>query len=149
MAAFSYLVPMTEADLDWVMEIEQSAYLYPWTPNGFIQVLDRGLGYVLCDDECQPCGYACLLPVVDELELLNFCVAPSHQGCGVAKSAMAELLALFAESDYYRMLLEVRVSNTAAIRVYEANGFERDGIRPNYYRNGDVREDALLMSKIL
>ena len=46
-----------------------------------------------------------------------------------------------------RCLLEVRVSNTSAIQLYEKLGFKRDGIRKNYYpTETSMREDALLMS---
>ena len=39
--------------------------------------------------------------------------------------------------------LEVRVSNTDAIRLYERLGFQSRGIRRGYYT--DNREDALIM----
>ena len=41
--------------------------------------------------------------------------------------------------------LEVRISNTDAIRLYEKLGFERRGTRRGYYT--DNREDALIMWK--
>ena len=48
------------------------------------------------------------------------------------------------ESDPQRgYTLEVRVSNTGAIRLYEQLGFEARGIRRGYYT--DNREDALIM----
>ena len=43
--------------------------------------------------------------------------------------------------------LEVRVSNQPAIALYQAFGFVRQGVRPNYYQ--DPREDALLMARDL
>jgi len=39
--------------------------------------------------------------------------------------------------------LEVRVSNTGAIRLYEQLGFEARGLRRGYYT--DNREDAVIM----
>ena len=36
----SYLKPMTEADLDSIVEIEKRAYDYPWSQQGFENSLD-------------------------------------------------------------------------------------------------------------
>ncbi len=43
-----------------------------------------------------------------------------------------------------RLELEVRASNTAALRLYRRMGFATDGLRPGYYRNPE--EGAVLMS---
>ena len=42
-----------------------------------------------------------------------------------------------------KIFLEVRISNTAAIRLYETCGFEQVGERKKYY--SDPVEDALVM----
>jgi ribosomal-protein-alanine N-acetyltransferase len=42
-----------------------------------------------------------------------------------------------------RMTLEVRVSNKAAINLYQSLGFEKGGLRKGYYANDG--EDALIM----
>ena len=42
------------------------------------------------------------------------------------------------------MILEVRVSNTSAIRLYERLGFTQVGLRKGYYT--DTGEDASLMT---
>jgi ribosomal-protein-alanine N-acetyltransferase len=46
-------------------------------------------------------------------------------------------------------MLEVRESNVAARALYENNGFVIDGVRPQYYKMQQGREDALLMSRRL
>jgi ribosomal-protein-alanine N-acetyltransferase len=43
------------------------------------------------------------------------------------------------------IVLEVRASNEAAIRLYSARGFEKIGVRRNFYNN--PREDALIMRR--
>ena len=48
-----------------------------------------------------------------------------------------------------KIFLEVRVSNSPAIELYNKTGFKRVSIRKNYYRLPDGREDALVMSKRL
>ena len=46
-----------------------------------------------------------------------------------------------------RCLLEVRWSNVPAIRLYENEGFIKEGIRKSYYSN--PVEDAIIMIKEL
>jgi ribosomal-protein-alanine N-acetyltransferase len=41
--------------------------------------------------------------------------------------------------------LEVRMSNHAAIRLYDKHGFNEMSIRKDYYRAKEGREDAVLM----
>ena len=74
---------------------------------------------------------------------MNVAVADSYRRRGIA-SALLERLFEVTESDPRRgYTLEVRVSNTGAIRLYEQLGFEARGIRRGYYT--DNREDALIM----
>jgi ribosomal protein S18 acetylase RimI-like enzyme len=48
------------------------------------------------------------------------------------------------------MLLEVRPSNTPALRLYERKGFMRVGLRRRYYPAHDgAREDAIVMIRRL
>lgn len=146
MAAFCYLSPMSESDLDWVSATEQRAYPFPWSKNGFVKALDGGLCYVFYDCDDQPLGYACFLTVLDELHLLNFCISPDFQAKGVGFRAFQGLLQHFENTCYELVLLEVRQSNRAAIRLYQKIGFQVDGKRPNYYPTTEGREDAVLMS---
>ena len=43
------------------------------------------------------------------------------------------------------LLLEVRPSNPAAMRLYQRYGFERIGMRRGYYPAREGREDAIVM----
>lgn len=159
MSIFSYLRAMHEGDLNWVLDVEQKAYDFPWTRKGFENSLDQGLNYVFCDAEGNGLGYVCVLTVLDEAHILNLCVAPKYQKQGVARMALNSLRSKLQESGFKLLLLEVRVSNRAAISLYESFGFNRDGVRVNYYRcqewdevRGDLietKEDAVLMSCIL
>ena len=45
-----------------------------------------------------------------------------------------------------RVRLNVRISNLAAIQLYQTSGYQRAGIWPNYYQDA---EDALIMEKAL
>ncbi|MBD3611144.1 MAG: ribosomal protein S18-alanine N-acetyltransferase, partial [Hydrogenovibrio crunogenus] len=138
---------------DRVLSVEQQAYDYPWSEQGFEKALDDGLAYLLCDVDHRPLGYACFLTVLDEAHLLNFCIASKYVRQGVGFAAMQALIEYFKSADYQIMLLEVRESNSA-VHLYKKLGFKENGIRPNYYKamvyeGGELvqgREDAVLMS---
>jgi polysaccharide biosynthesis protein PslH len=74
-----------------------------------------------------------------EWEILNLAVAPARRRRGIARRLIEELLNRFPALWF----LEVRESNSAAIRLYQSLGFERVGIRPEYYQ--DSREAAIVM----
>ena len=142
-----YLSPMTEADLDEVAAVEREAYEFPWSRgnfedslrNGYFGICMRHLTGVLV-------GYCVLMPVVDEMHLLNLCVAPRAQGSGAGLALLREAVRITQGKGLSGLLLEVRPSNLRALRLYERFGFTTIGRRKNYYparRHG--REDALVM----
>ncbi len=144
----SHLRVMDSDDLPWVLQTEQQAYTFPWSQKGFENALQQGINFVFCLQDETPFGYACLLPIVDELELLNFCISPDYQGQGWGKWALERILARFEGTHYQAIHLEVRESNLAAIRLYQQMGFKQVGKRPNYYRAEAGKEDAILMTLI-
>ena len=74
---------------------------------------------------------------------MNVAVDPDFQRRGIASRLLERLFELTADDDRRGYTLEVRVSNTEAIQLYEKLGFEARGIRRGYYT--DNREDALIM----
>ncbi|WP_172959675.1 ribosomal protein S18-alanine N-acetyltransferase [Thiomicrorhabdus aquaedulcis] len=156
---FSYIRVMQEADLDWVLAVENNAYDFPWSRQGFENSLDQGLNYVFCTLDHTRLGYCCMLPVLDEVDVLNICIVPQFQGTGVAKQAMQKVLDSLALADYKVVFLEVRESNEPALKLYSGLGFNKNGVRHNYYKawvwDEDVcdliegKEDAILMLRSL
>lgn len=148
---------MTEQDLPEVLVNETKAYEFPWSEKGFENALDQGLNYVIENGNSEIVGHACLLSVLDEVTLMNLCVIPIFQRQGVARWALQNLLQKLYESDYKQIFLEVRESNRPARKLYQALGFQEDGVRKNYYpswveKDGQKilgKEHAVLMSKRL
>ncbi len=143
---WSHLRVMDQMDLSWVVATEQQAYAFPWSQKGFENALNQGVNFVFCQADESLFGYACLLPIVDELELLNFCIAPASQGQGAGRWALQRLIDRFTDTHYQKIHLEVRVSNTPAITLYQKFGFQKVGVRSNYYRSEQGKEDAVLMT---
>lgn len=141
---------MAEADLDAVTEIERAVHAHPWTWGNFCDALHSNYQCkVYASATRELVGYAVMMLAVDEAELLNIAIASAQQRRGQGRKLLNEMLALARRHGMRRMVLEVRVSNLAAIGLYRAAGFTDIGLRRDYYAAGSAREDAILMGKNL
>ncbi|VAW76356.1 Ribosomal-protein-S18p-alanine acetyltransferase [hydrothermal vent metagenome] len=138
--------PLSVADLDAIMEIEQRAYPFPWSQGIFRDCLR--VGYCCwcyeIDDEIH--AYGVMSVAAGESHILNLTVCPESQRQGFGIKLMQHFLRLARRHNADIVMLEVRPSNIAAIRLYEKLGFNEAGVRPNYYPAGEGREDALLLA---
>ena len=136
--------------LDAVLPVELAAYAHPWSRTNFLDALAAGYqAQILLADTLMPTvlGYFVAMQGVDEVHLLNITVAPAYQ-CQGRSHLMLDALALWSRGQKAEWLwLEARVSNTRALQVYTRYGFNRVGLRKDYYPNGSgQREHAIVMS---
>lgn len=87
-------------------------------------------------------GYACVWFMPPEAEIDDICVTADARGRGIGDMMMKFIISEAEKNGTDMINLEVRESNLPAIRLYEKNGFVREGVRKAYYDN---REDALIM----
>jgi ribosomal-protein-alanine N-acetyltransferase len=139
------LRPMAEADLPAVMAIENAIYPFPWTLGNFRDSLAAGYSCWVYAAEGAPIGYAVLVQAVDEAHLLNLSIAAERQRQGWGGALLQRVCAGARERGARLLFLEVRPSNVGALRLYERHGFERIGLRRNYYPAPGGREDALIL----
>ena len=138
--------PLQLRDLTAIEEIERSAYPTPWSRSMFAGELSKPSSICLGAFEEQTlCGYLITSRYVDAWHVMNVAVAPDRQRMGIASALLSRLFELTSSDDRRGYTLEVRVSNAAAIALYERLGFEPRGVRRGYYT--DNREDALIMWK--
>ncbi len=135
---------MTSLDLDQVIAIEQACSVDPWPRSIFLSCLDRYQPYVLTLDHLV-IGFAVLMYVDTECQILNIAVAPSHQHKGHGKYLLADLIDSARVERAKELLLEVRVSNLQAHALYKKFGFTVIGERKDYYLTKTGREDAYVM----
>ena len=135
------------ADIDDILKIEQQVYSHPWTRGNFLDSLYSAYDIAgLRSRNQQLMGYFVLMPVLDEMHLLNIAVAEELQGNGFARILLDNIYVCVREKKFSSILLEVRISNLRAIEVYQCAGFMEIGRRKAYYPVAEnQREDAIVM----
>jgi [ribosomal protein S18]-alanine N-acetyltransferase len=134
--AFSY------TDLPQVLAIERRAFTSPWSLSMFVLELSKPSGiYLAAVQGTEIIGYVICARYVEAYHVMTLAVAPEHRREGIASILLDAVIARAGEDANYT--LEVRVSNTGAIALYERYGFRAVGTRPRYY--ADNGEDAMIM----
>ncbi len=142
------IVPMAEEHIAAIAEIEAQCFSAPWSAAALREELDNphAVFLVATDGDCV-LGYAGMHHVGDEGYIDNVAVSPEVRRRGVARELMRALENYGREHALYRLTLEVRASNVAAIALYTGGGYACDGVRPNFYRK--PTEDAAIYSLYL
>jgi ribosomal-protein-alanine N-acetyltransferase len=134
-------------DLSEIERIERESYATPWSRSMFAGELSKAssvcIGALDEDDEEALVGYLIVSRYVDAWHVMNIAVDPARRRAGVAIAMLERLFELTLGDGRRGYTLEVRVSNHAAINLYQRLGFQPRGIRRGYYT--DNREDALIM----
>lgn len=143
-------------DIDQVLELEKD--LFPedaWSRGMFWSELAHARGaeatrrYLVAEDDTggagagRIVGYAGLASSGDQADVQTIAVARDHQGTGLGRRLLTELLRAATAFECHEVLLECRVDNLPAQKLYERFGFEPIGFRRGYYQPGNV--DALVM----
>src|SRR2546426_2666585 len=130
------------SDLPDVIAVERRAFPSPWSLAMFVLELSKPSS--ICAgavSNAELAGYLICSRYHTVWHLMNVAVDRDYRRLGVASRLIEHLLEEAGEGERYT--LEVRVSNTEAIRMYESFGFRNAGVRRSYYH--DNNEDALIM----
>ncbi|HEX6489925.1 MAG TPA: ribosomal protein S18-alanine N-acetyltransferase [Gaiellaceae bacterium] len=142
------LRPLQMRDLNAIETIERASYPTPWSRSMFASELAKPSSICLGAFDLESgelVGYLVISRYVDAWHVMNVAVDPAQRRRGVATTLLERLFELTAGRGRRGYTLEVRVSNSEAIALYERLGFKPRGIRRGYYT--DNREDALIMWK--
>lgn len=140
----SMIRAMQEEDIAAVAEMERQIFTQPWSAQGFLDSISLpNTIFLVAEEQNRILGYIGMYLAMDEGEITNVAVDVSERCRGIG----AELLVVAKrEAEAHgiaRIVLEVRVSNRSAIRLYERNGFVTVGVRKNFYEC--PKEDAYIM----
>lgn len=135
---------MQKGDVAAVAALEAQIFSMPWSAAGFEDTLPReDVIFLVAYEQDELLGYVGIYCTLDEGEITNVAVAPAARRRGIARALLTELKQQLACRNVARIVLEVRVSNEPAIRLYEQLGFSMLGVRKNFYEK--PTEDAYIM----
>jgi ribosomal-protein-alanine N-acetyltransferase len=138
----------THADVDSLLVIEQQAFPTSSPEQDWRTELDRSQARLnVARSRGQVVAYCNYWIVAAELHVHAIATLPNERGQGIAFALLNHAMCAAAAEGCGVAILEVRASNTAAIRLYQRAGFSVLYIRSHYYRDTD--EDALVMSRQL
>ncbi|MFF9125950.1 ribosomal protein S18-alanine N-acetyltransferase [Streptomyces sp. NPDC014889] len=137
-------------DIDPVLELEKD--LFPedaWSRGMFWSELAHSRGpdatrrYLVAEEDDRLVGYAGLVASGGQGDVQTIAVARDHWGTGLGARLLTELLRAATAFECAEVMLECRVDNVRAQKLYERFGFEPIGFRRGYYQPGNV--DAVVM----
>jgi ribosomal-protein-alanine N-acetyltransferase len=137
---------LTQRDLEAIDRIERRSYPTPWSRSMFASELAKPSSVSLGAFEAETgglVGYLVISRYVDAWHVMNVAVVPERRRQGIASALFDRLFEVTGNDGRRGYTLEVRISNEAAIKLYERLGFQSRGVRRGYYT--DNREDALIM----
>ena len=149
---------MSHDDLEEVWEIERQSYSSPWTLSQFTSELANDLSHIYTakiestgtslelaeEGTVYVVGYAVLWSVAGEAHFLKVTVHPQYRCKGIGGRLLNYSLELCKNAGMKEALLEVRASNSIAVKFYKRFGFREVGVRKGYYP--DNKENAVLMT---
>ncbi len=135
---------MQQADVDAVAALEAQIFSRPWSKQGFLNALRmENTVFLVAEENAKIIGYIGMYCSLDEGEITNVAVHPNMRCRGIGEKLITAVQKEAERKKLISIVLEVRVSNEPAIRLYEKKGFATQGVRKGFYEM--PKEDAYIM----
>ena len=103
------------------------------------------VGFLISESD-QPRGFILIRRLIDEAEIITFCILPKWCRNGYATYLLEKVTDQLQQQSVKRIFLEVRENNEAAIKLYNKCSFKKTGRRKGYYKDRHGKKtDALVM----
>lgn len=130
-------------DAPFIVALWGECFSLPWSEASIMNEIRSDDGaFFVAESAGERVGYALMKCALDEGQLCNIATSESVRGRGIGCALTLALIDEARRRSLRVIMLEVRESNTAAIKMYEKCGFFKVGERKNYYRL--PKENALL-----
>lgn len=139
------VIQMSAEHIADIARLEKECFAEPWSENALAEELSNADSHFLVAECGEVAGYIGVQEICGEAYITNVAVFEKHRKNGVGRMLLktAEEGAKSRNCDF--ITLEVRVSNTPAISLYESEGYERVGLRKNFYAS--PTEDGAIYTK--
>jgi N6-L-threonylcarbamoyladenine synthase len=136
------LRPATEADLEFIMELEKASFgKDSWSKSTMrSELLAPHTFYLVAYQDEKIVGYAGLSKISSSAsaDIQTIAVDQTLRRQGIGAELMEKLIAQALQLGATELFLEVREDKTAPRKLYEALGFRQIDLRPNYYQPDGV-----------
>ena len=137
--------PLIKEDIPFVARLEAVCFSMPFTEKALNELfLNTSWHFFVATENDTVVGYISFYCILDETEIVNVCVMPELRGKGIGRALTKCAIDFNREANGSKVMLEVRKSNTPAIKIYESLGFIPVGVSKNHYKL--PTEDAILMN---
>jgi ribosomal-protein-alanine N-acetyltransferase len=140
------ILPARQGDLRAIYRIAEASFPVPWPLEELRKELTRPFSVLRVLRPESSSSIAAFLNywrIDSELQIMNVAVAPQQRRRGYGSALLEDMIESGRSHAATAIVLEVRRSNLAALRLYERHGFQSVGVRPRYY--SDNGEDAVVM----
>ncbi len=144
-----------DRDLPAVHSMEQDVFAPPWPRSVFLYIAKSNWGthgeillleHDVPGSEPALVGYVCMTWEKGIGHLLNLAISKTFRGQNLGERLLLATIKRFIEKKLTAAVLEVRITNSVAIGLYEKHGFAIHHVEKAYYPDG---EDGLVMVKPL
>lgn len=137
-----------EEDIKQIAKLEKKTFSDAWTAKSLQDTLEQKQAFItVAEADGKVVGYCIIYYVMDEAEIARIAICDTVRRNGIGKGLLRYTCECCSERGVDRLLLDVRESNVGAIAFYEHFGFQKDGMRKQFYEM--PKEDAVLMSMSL
>ena len=135
------------SDFERVIGIEKEAF-NEYNPILFMAAYETFPdGFLVAEKDGDVVGFLTTIATsLFDVKILSIAIDRRYQNKGFASMLMQSLFEVLRTKEVLRILLEVRLSNLLAQRLYLSLGFNLVKVISSYYQDG---EDAYLMEKML
>jgi ribosomal-protein-alanine N-acetyltransferase len=118
-----------------------------WSVSDFRKLfMVEGTEAYIINENSQPFGFTLIRRILDEAEILTFCILPAQRGAGRGQEILNYILNDLKEKSICKIFLEVRKTNHSAIALYQKLFFVEIGKRKDYYHlKSGKKEDAYVL----
>ena len=143
------LRPCVIDDLDQIIAIDQQCFPVAWNSQQYTyELLENAYAFLwVLEENHQIVGFIDYWITFEICQLAKIAVQHDMRGNGYAKQMMEWMIQDSRLKGCENISLEVRISNNAAISLYESFDFINANIRKGYYQ--DNGEDAYVLIKAL
>lgn len=146
---FAFVRAASIDDIEAIMDLNNELEFDKWSIEQYKLALEHQLGFDLCVIDNLVVGVVIYSQCFDELKILLLIVAKNFQKQYIASTLLYNTINTCQKlNDISYVMLDVCISNLAAVSLYHKFGFRILCVRSGYYEDGFIRDGYLMQLKL-